>query len=118
MGTTHALKSFSNVLIPNSFKLCILEIIEPRARPPALAKFSALFKNVHFSLKITPRYLYVLTVSSSLLPTLIVMFYKYKYIIVNLFFPPRFFFVFFFFFLSGNFIMIAPFPDHYPLEPF
>ena len=78
MGTTHALKSFSNVLIPNSFKLCILEIIEPRARPPALVKFSALFKNVHFSLKITPRYLYVLTVSSSLLPTLIVMFYKYK----------------------------------------
>ena len=39
------------------------------------------------------------------------MFYKYKYLIVNLFFPTSVFW-------RGNFILIAPFPDHCPLVPY
>ena len=39
------------------------------------------------------------------------MFYKYKYLIVNLIFSHLGFW-------SGNFILIAPFPDHCLLVPF
>ena len=38
------------------------------------------------------------------------MFSKYKYLNVNFFFSPRFW--------SGNFFLIAPFPDHCLLIPF
>ena len=47
------------------------------------------------------------------------MFYKYKYLIVNLVFPTSFFFFFFFFFFwRRNFFLIAPFPDHCIPVPF